>query len=109
MELNRKPTKQEIRLLELLVKKSSVVLPEHWKNNLLVQQMNDGDMGSLYLFPNGKIMQGRVFGKQVSEFQFEDIDGVEVIVSLNLDENGDLFELDMWKIDFSKPIKYPDV
>ena len=70
--------------------------------------MDDGEMGSLYLFPKGEITEGRVFGEQVSDFQFTDLDGIEVIASLNIDENGELFELDIWKTDFSKLIKFPD-
>ena len=109
MELNRKPTLQEKRLLELLVKKSSLILPDNWKDNLLVRSMNDGEMGALYLFPNGKIIEGRAMGEQVSDFQFADLDGIEVIASLNIDENGDLFELDIWKTDFSRLIKFPEI
>jgi len=109
MESNRKPTIQEEKLLELLVKKSSLILPDNWKDNLLVRSMDDGEMGSLYLFPKGIMIEDRVMGEQVSDFQFTDSDGIEVIASLNLDENGDLFELDLWKTDFSKLIKLPDV
>ena len=109
MELNRQPTKQEERLLALLIKKSSVIFPGNWKDNLLVRPMDDGEMGSLYLFPNGKTIMGRTLGEQVSEFQFADLDGVEVIASLNIDANGELFELDIWKTDYGKLIKFPDV
>jgi len=109
MELNRKPTIQEERLLELLIKKSSLELPDNWKDNLLVRPMDDGDMGSLYLFPNGEIIENRILGTQVSEFQFTDLDGVEVIASLNIDVNGKLFELDIWKTDFGKLIKLPNL
>lgn len=109
MELSRKPTEQEERLLELLVKKSSVILSDNWKNNLVVRPMDDGEMGGLYLFPNGKIIEGRALGEQVSEFQFTDIDDVEVIASLNIDEDGELFELEIWKIDFGRLIKFPDI
>lgn len=109
VELNRKPTIQEEKLLELLIKKSSLVLPDNWKDNLLVRPMADGDMGSLYLFPNGEIIENRILGEQVSEFQFTDLDGVEVIASLNIDANGKLFELDIWKTDFRKLIKFPNL
>lgn len=108
MELTRKVTQQEERLLQILIKKSSVVISENWKEGLLVKPMNDGGMGSLYLFPKGKIIKDRILGKQVSDFQFKDLDGVEVIASLNLDNNGNLFELDIWKTDFSNLIKFPD-
>lgn len=109
MSFDRIPTKQEEQLIELLVHKSSLKIPEDWKNGLLVCPMNDGEMGSLYLFPRGKIAKGRKFGKQVSEFQFTDTDGIEVIASLYVDSDGNLFELDIWKTNFSKLIKLPDL
>lgn len=109
MELNRKPTIQEEGLLDILVKKSSLVLPDNWKDNLLVRPMDDGEMGSLYLFPNGEVTENRIFGEQVSEHYFTDLDGVEVIASLNADVNGKLFELDIWKTNFGKLVKFPDI
>jgi hypothetical protein len=109
MGTNRRPTKQEERLVEVLVIKSGIDFPIGWKDNLLVSQMDDGGMGSLYLFPEGLNKEQRSFGKQISELQFTDIDGVEVIASLNLDESGNLFELDIWKTDFGKLLKLPDL
>jgi hypothetical protein len=103
--LNRRPTIQEERLIKFLIKKSFVTIPENWEKGLMVRPMNDGMMGSLYLFPQGKIVEGRKFGKQISDFQFTDIDGVEVIASLNVDSDGNLFELDIWKTDFGKLIR----
>jgi hypothetical protein len=109
MGLNRKPTQQEKTLLELLVKKASINLPSDWKDGLLVRSMQDGDMGSLYLFPNGLIKENRLLGKRVSEHRFTDEDGVEVIASLNVDDNGNLFELDIWKTDFNPLIRIPEI
>lgn len=109
MEYHRKPTQQEKRLLELLIKKSSVEISENWEHGLLVRTMSDGGMGSLYLFYEGEDLKDRKFGKQVSEFQFKDDDGIDVIASLNLDQNGVLYELDIWKTNFEKLIKLPSV
>lgn len=109
MKFYRIPTKQEEQLIELLVHKSSLEMSEDWKNGLLVCPMDDGEMGSLYLFPQGKINESRKLGRQISEFQFTDIDGVEVIASLNVDVDGVLFELDIWKTNFEKFVKLPDL
>ena len=79
MKFYRIPTKQEEQLIELLVHKSSLEMSEDWKNGLLVRPMDDGEMGSLYLFPQGKINESRKLGRQISEFQFTDIDGVEAV------------------------------
>lgn len=50
-----------------------------------------------------------MFGGQVAEYQFTDADGVEVLASLNVDQDGRPFELDMWKTDFSPLIRIPDI
>ena len=42
MELNRKPTVQELKLIELLVEKASINLSSNWKDELTVQNMDDG-------------------------------------------------------------------
>lgn len=63
--------------------------------------MNDGGMGSL-LFVRSK--PDRRLGEVVAEFQFKDEDNIPVLASLNLDEDGELFELDLFKADFS-PLK----
>ena len=84
MELNRKPTLQEERLLEVLVKKSSIVIREDWKEGLMVCPMVDGEMGSLSLFREGKSAEIKMPIEQVSDFQFVDLDGIEVIASLSM-------------------------
>lgn len=109
MKFYRRPTKQEEQLIELLTHESSLKVPEDWKNELLVCPMNDGEMGGLYLFPQGENDNSRKFGKQMSEFQFTDVDGVIVIASLNVDSDRNLFELEIWKTDFGKLIKLPDL
>jgi len=108
MGLNRKPTYKEEKLIEHLVNNASITFSSKWKEDLLVRPMNDDEMGSLLLFPQGQIFAHRIFGKQVSELQFLDKDGIEVIASLNVDDVGNLFELDIWKTDFSKLIEIPD-
>lgn len=109
MALSRKPTAQEEQLLEYLVLTSTFSISMDWKNGLTVCPMNDGGMGSLLLFPNGKFVENRLFGQQVSEFQFTDADGIEVITSLIIDKQGRLFELDIWKTNFEKLIRIPDL
>jgi len=108
MNSSRKPSIQEVFLLEFLISESSIGLEPHWKEDLLVESMKDGAMGSIYLFPKGVIDKNRSFGKCVSEYRFADKDGVEVIASLNLDDKGALFELDIWKTDFSPLISIPE-
>lgn len=104
----RKPYPVELKLIEFLIIKSEVPFFEGWKENLLVIPLNDGKMGSLELISINLINEDRVFGKQISDFQFKDKDNVDVIASLNIDNFGNLFELDMWKTDFSPLLHFPD-
>ena len=105
MKLNniRKLNIEEEILLEELVHRSIKVISPDWKNGLLVASLEDGGMGSLALFPCDTLNKG----SQVSECLFRDTDGVLVVASLYLDEDDKLYELDMWKVDFSKLINIP--
>lgn len=81
----RKLSTQEEKLLELLISKvSAFEKSDKWKKDLLVKSMNDGGMGSLRLLPSEVNDKGRKVGKEVSEHQFTDSDGVIVSASLNM-------------------------
>ena len=67
--------------------------------------MNDGGMGSLkFCTSHGK---NRRFGKVASECKFWNVDDKEVSAALNLDQDGKLFELDVFKSDFSPLLRWP--
>lgn len=103
----RKPTEREIVLLDYLIKKGSVCVPNDWKSMLLVSPMDDGGMGGLTLYPHGVLETKRKFGEKVSECFFYDKDGMLVSPALFVDDSGALFELDIFKGDFSKLIEIP--
>ncbi|XPF95292.1 DUF6984 family protein [Colwellia sp. RE-S-Sl-9] len=65
---------------------------------LIVKPLDDGGMGSLAFGPNH---ENRMFGRQASEYTFEDSDGTKVLATLYLDKEGEIYELDVWKVDFS--------
>ncbi len=71
----------------------------------LVKEMKDGGMGSLRFkdVDNGE----RSFSKKMAEAEFADEDGIPVSVVVNIDNNGDLLELDLWKVNFSPLKRYP--
>ena len=106
----RKMTIQESELLKKLLTRANLNPPFDWENELLVSEMNDGNMGSLYLYPPGITENNqRLFGQQISEYIFKDTDNIDVIASLNLDKNGMLFELDIWKTNFNPTIKLASI
>lgn len=64
-------------------------------------------MGSLYFVNPTKSSDQRRFGRRIAEVQFNDADGVPILASLNLDGDGNLYELDVWKTDFT-PVQRMD-
>lgn len=72
----------------------------------LVEQMDDGGMGSLRFVSDAR---DRHVGGALAGASFLDEDGVLVSVTLNVDQHGQLFELDIWKVDFSPLKRIPDV
>jgi hypothetical protein len=73
--------------------------------SLTVSEIKDGGMGSM-VFDSAH--EDRRFGETISECQFVDRDGVAVIASLNTDQQGKLYELDMWRTDFKPLIAWPE-
>jgi hypothetical protein len=65
--------------------------------------MQDGGMGSIRFLSDDL----RRFGRELISARYQDTDGALVSMSLNVDEYGDLFELDFWKVDFSPLKRYP--
>jgi hypothetical protein len=66
-----------------------------------VLPMDDGGMGSFRLVP---LPCG---GNPVAEATYEDDDGVEVRITLFVDENDEPVQVDFWKIDFTPLISFP--
>ena len=68
-----------------------------------VVDLQDGGMGSIRFLRTGD--RRRSFA--VSEADYDDADGVLVRIELNADGSGELFELDLWKVDFSPLQRFP--
>lgn len=71
----------------------------------MVQDLSDGRMGSIR-FANS-ISPNRGFGREAASAEYMDDDGVQVSITLNLDQEDGLFEVDFWKVDFSPLVRYP--
>ncbi|MDY7393850.1 hypothetical protein UMM65_01215 [Aureibaculum sp. 2210JD6-5] len=93
-------TKEEIELttyLLSLIPEFDVEIPKKaWT-------MDDEEMGSISFDLEGKAE----FGEVLIQAEYEDTDGVTVLITLTEDKGGNLFELDFWKTDFTKLIEYP--
>lgn len=62
----------------------------------MVEDMLDGGMGSLRFSSD----EMRSLGAAVAEADYIDADGVPVSIVVYVDQNGRLFELDIWKANF---------
>ena len=103
----RRPTPDESRLLRELAMLAGIDDPKEWASSLQVEEMDDGGMGSLTIAaPKSEETRRGVIVCRAA-VQFTDADGVEVVASLNANEDGVPFELDMWKTDFSRLIRIP--
>jgi hypothetical protein len=83
--------------------------PESTLDSLLeacqVEDMDDGGMGSVR-FVNGQSHE-RHLGRVIRKASYVDADGVPVMISINLDRDDALFEVDFWKVDFSPLCRHP--
>ena len=102
--MQRLLTSGEKRLVSALARAGRIDLPTEWLDQVKVTPMNDGDMGSLRFHSSS----AKRMGKQISELKFRDADEVDVIASLNVDETGAPFELDIWKVNFKPLIRIPE-
>lgn len=91
--------KHECPLVAYLFEKAGLSLD---LNTLLVHPMKDGGMGSLSIAPIG-----RSYGSSAAQCDFSDGDGAPVLAELTLDEAGEPFEIDIWKVDFSPMKRWP--
>jgi len=72
-------------------------------NSCKVRDMLDGGMGSVEFFYREK----KRLGGTLAEFQYTDIDDILVVITIYYDCDGNLYEIDFWKVDFSPLIRYP--
>jgi hypothetical protein len=100
--LTRTIRRNEIALIKYLLDKYTG-RKNHYRIPDEVREMDDGGMGSLLLNQN----EGRRFGRDLIQAQYYDADGTLVIITLVEDNKQELFELDMWKVDFSPLKEFP--
>ena len=74
-------------------------------SSVLVEDMSDGGMGSIRFLKSNESESH--LGKAVAKAEYTDEDGVLVSIVINVDQDGDLYEVDFWKVDFSPLKRYP--
>lgn len=103
----RRLTDDEWRLVSALIEKGerATLTSLTIDREAPVVTMDDGGMGSLS-FMSSKA--GRIYGGDFAQITFMDADGVPVFVSLYLDRDGEVYELDMFKGDGNPLVGIPD-
>lgn len=97
---------EEIALISWMIRdreEAGIIVPQ--LANLLVEEMDDGGMGSLRVVSD----RDRFYARDLAEVELSDEDGLPLIISVNLDTDGCFFELDIWKVDYSPLIRFPSV
>lgn len=73
----------------------------------LVEDVEDGDMGSIRFLSCDE--REPEFTTDFADCEYVDSDGVEVLITLEVDEEQYPVELDLWKVDFKPLRRYPTV
>ena len=71
-----------------------------------VRDLSDGQMGSIELGESSSAARRML--ACVAEADYVDSDGVSLSIAINVDQNGRLLELDVWKVDFSPLLQNPN-
>lgn len=75
---------------------------------LKVEELADGGMGSIRFIHPESPDEPMSLGQWVVAGEFQDTDGVIVSLAINVDKRNQLYELDLWKVDFSPLRRFPD-
>lgn len=104
--MSRKPTREELEIVKWLLSLSGADASlEGQLDRIDVEDMTDGGMGGIR-FIHGSGEPGKL-GRELVVAKGVDLDGTELSIALNLDQFGRLFELDIWKVDFSPLLALP--
>lgn len=96
---------EKVLLKTMLASRFDVLLQT--SDRVLVQDMNDGGMGSIEFLPDSVKSRSSGIVSILVEAQYMDEDGVPVLITIYLDQQGRLHEVDFWKVDFSPLKRFP--
>ena len=97
--------KEESDVLEALLGMVPDSAKPRLEDGLLAVDLSDGGMGSIRLVDESG-RSGKM-GRELVTAHYIDEDQVPVVISINVDQSGRLFEMDFWKVDFSVLKRYP--
>ena len=97
--------REELVILERLLEMASGEARPGSDYELIAEDMMDGGMGGIRFADESR--ESRKMGRELVTAEYIDEDQVPVLISINLDEDGRLFELDFWKVNFEPLRRYP--
>ncbi len=103
MNQTRKIRPNERDLILFLLEKLNLNVA-NYPINEEVFEYEGGKMGSISLNNNPDAYAGDLI-----QVEYIDTDNTSVMITLTHDTEGQLLDLDFWKTDFSKLLKYPSV
>ncbi len=104
MNNRRKIKAEELRLLEYLLERANLSIANYFNEDMLVDDYEGAVMRSIGI---GDAEQATYQGDVIQGF-YTDTDGVPVVITLTKCTEDKLLDLDFWKEDFSKLIRYPE-
>jgi hypothetical protein len=103
MNQTRKIRQNERDLIVFLLEKLKLNVADYPINED-VFEYEGGKMGSISLNNNPDAYAGDLI-----QVEYIDTDNMPVMITLTHDTEGQLLDLDFWKTDFSKLLKYPTI
>jgi hypothetical protein len=102
----RRLRKEEIDLIIWMIRgteESEYINPS--LTAVFVEEMRDGGMGSLRVVAE----MDRIYSRDLANIELLDKDGIPLWISVYLDTDDNFFELDVWKVDYSRLVQFPSV
>jgi len=92
---------EELDIIHFLLEKLGLD-PIDFPVSEMVDEYEGGKMGSISLGGNVNGYAGDLI-----QAEYVDIDDTPVVITLTQDTDGQLLDLDFWKVDFTKLLEYP--
>ena len=102
MNKTRKIRQEETELVVFLLQQCNFTIREYPIADEVVEY-EGGIMGSI----NFAGSDPDAYDGDLIQAEYKDADGVDVVITLTRDKNSRLLDLDFWKMNFSKLIRYP--
>ncbi len=104
----RKINTHEVKIVQKIAGDAGFNIPDDL-SEFDVLELNDEGMGSIAFIREEKPYDDRRFGGEIGGLDYKDSDGIDIHMHLYIDEEGYLYELDVWKVNFEPRISYPEL